>query len=53
MDGDTIHLQDPNDHRDHAVSVATFRRLFELYQVAGDAAPHDPPPGGPVETERV
>jgi hypothetical protein len=46
--GDTIVLQDPNDHRPRRVPVATFRALFQQYRIAADAAPVDPPSDGAV-----
>jgi Calpain family cysteine protease len=49
VDGDTIHLQDPNHHRDLSLPVATFRQVFADYSLAGDATPRVPPVGGPVQ----
>ena len=52
VDGDTIHLQDPNHHRDISVPAATFSQVFASYSLAGDATPRDAAVGGAVETER-
>jgi hypothetical protein len=51
VDGDTIHLQDPNHHRDISVPVATFRQVFADYSITADPTPREPPAGGPVRVE--
>jgi hypothetical protein len=51
VDGDTIHLQDPNHHRDISVPVATFRQVFADYSITADPTPREPPTGGAVRVE--